>query len=163
MSATAFAWWSGSAIPMSQLGCRGCQKKKPQLIWCFSSYWQQFNSVKLHFILGKFLTLEEGESQLPTWTGNSPEAVLMSVGGRNSFLGERIHFNVVTVTPKFGRGLRASLVAQMVKNLLVMQETQVRALGQEDPLGKGMVTQLQYSCLGNSMDWGAWRAQVHRL
>ena len=34
----------------------------------------------------------------------------------------------------------ASLVAQMVKNLPAMQETQVQILGQEDPLEKGMVT-----------------------
>ena len=34
----------------------------------------------------------------------------------------------------------ASLVAQKVKNLPGMQETQVRFLGQEDPLGKGMAT-----------------------
>ena len=34
----------------------------------------------------------------------------------------------------------ASLVAQMVKNLSVMQETQVRSLGQDDPLEKGMAT-----------------------
>ena len=33
---------------------------------------------------------------------------------------------------------RAFLVAQMVKNLLAMQETRIRSLGQEDPLGKGM-------------------------
>ena len=32
----------------------------------------------------------------------------------------------------------ASIVAQMVKNLPVMQETQVRSLGQEDPLEKAM-------------------------
>ena len=32
----------------------------------------------------------------------------------------------------------ASLVAQMVKNLPVMQETRVQSLGQEDPLEKGM-------------------------
>ena len=31
-------------------------------------------------------------------------------------------------------------IAQMVKNLPVMQETQVRFLGQEDPLEKGMAT-----------------------
>ena len=31
-----------------------------------------------------------------------------------------------------------SLVAQMVKNLPAMQETQVRSLGREDPLEKGM-------------------------
>ena len=31
-------------------------------------------------------------------------------------------------------------MAQMVKNLASMQETQVPALGQEDPLEKGMAT-----------------------
>ena len=36
--------------------------------------------------------------------------------------------------------LRASLVAQMVKNPPVMQETPVRFLGQEDPLEKGKAT-----------------------
>ena len=35
---------------------------------------------------------------------------------------------------------RVSLVAQSVKNLPVMQETQVRFLGQEDPLEKEMAT-----------------------
>ena len=34
----------------------------------------------------------------------------------------------------------AFLVAQMVKNLPVMQETWVQSLGQEDPLEKGMAT-----------------------
>ena len=33
-----------------------------------------------------------------------------------------------------------SLVAQMVKNLPAMQETQVQPLGQEDPLEKEMAT-----------------------
>ena len=33
-----------------------------------------------------------------------------------------------------------SLVAQTVKNLSAMQETQVRSLGREDPLEKGMAT-----------------------
>ena len=31
-------------------------------------------------------------------------------------------------------------MAQMVKNLLAMQETQVQSLSQEDPLEKGMAT-----------------------
>ena len=35
----------------------------------------------------------------------------------------------------------ASLVAQMVKHLLAMQETWVRVLVQEDPLEKGMAAQ----------------------
>ena len=33
-----------------------------------------------------------------------------------------------------------SLVAQMVKNLLAMQETQVQSLGREDPLEEDMAT-----------------------
>ena len=37
--------------------------------------------------------------------------------------------------PKF-----KSLVVQMVKNLLTRQETQVRSLGQEDPMEKEMAT-----------------------
>ena len=36
--------------------------------------------------------------------------------------------------------LRASLVAEMVKNLPTMQETWVQSLGQEDTLDKGMAT-----------------------
>ena len=35
----------------------------------------------------------------------------------------------------------ASLVAQTVKNLPAVQETQVQSLDQEDPLEKGMATQ----------------------
>ena len=36
--------------------------------------------------------------------------------------------------------VRASLIAQLVKNMPTMQETQVRFLGQEDPLEKEMAT-----------------------
>ena len=46
----------------------------------------------------------------------------------------------------------ASLVAQILKNLPAMQETQIRCLGQEDPLKTEMATQLQYSGLENSID-----------
>ena len=34
-------------------------------------------------------------------------------------------------------------------------------VGWEDCLEKEMATLLQYSCLGNPMDRGAWRATVH--
>ena len=37
-------------------------------------------------------------------------------------------------------GVKASLVAQMVKNLPEMQETQVQSLGQEDVLEEGNPT-----------------------
>ena len=43
-------------------------------------------------------------------------------------------------TLKPAKGLKASLVAQMVKNLPAVLETQVQSLGQEDPLKKGMAT-----------------------
>ena len=57
--------------------------------------------------------------------------------------------------------VRASLVAQMVKNLPAVQETQFQSLGWEGPLEKGMVTHIQDSCLENPTDRGAWQATVH--
>ena len=53
-----------------------------------------------------------------------------------------------------------SPMAQWVKNPPAMQETQemqVRSLGQEDSLEKEIGNPLQYSCLENPMDRGAWR------
>ena len=55
----------------------------------------------------------------------------------------------------------AYLVVQMVKNLPAMQETWVQSLGQEDSPREGNGNPLQFSCLGNPMDRGAWRATVH--
>ena len=57
-------------------------------------------------------------------------------------------------------------MAQMVKNLPTVQESQVPSLGQEDPqVGKIPWRRewqpTPYSCLENSMDRGAWRAIVH--
>ena len=51
-------------------------------------------------------------------------------------------------------------MAQLVKNLPAMQETWVQSLRWEDPLEKGMTTLLQYSCLGNPTDRGAWQTIV---
>ena len=51
--------------------------------------------------------------------------------------------------------IRASLVAQMVKNLPAMHETWVQSLGQEDSLEKGMVTHSSLLGLENHMDRGA--------
>ena len=55
--------------------------------------------------------------------------------------------------------LWASLVAQMVKRLPTMRKTRVRSLGQEDSPGEGDRNPLQYSCLENPMDQGAWGLQ----
>ena len=57
----------------------------------------------------------------------------------------------------------ASLVAQMVKNLPAVQEIRVRFLGWEDPQEKENGHPLQYSCLENPLDRGAWQATVHRV
>ena len=57
--------------------------------------------------------------------------------------------------------LWASLVAERVKNLPAMQETQVQSLGQEDTLEKGMATHSKCSCLENYRDRGVWWATVH--
>ena len=52
--------------------------------------------------------------------------------------------------------LRASLVAQILKNLPAMQETQVRSLGQEDPPEKGMATHFSIHAWRRG-----WWATVH--
>ena len=54
-----------------------------------------------------------------------------------------------------------SLMAQMVKNMPVIQETWVQFQGQEDPLEKGMAT--YSSILAWRIPWTAqaWQATVH--
>ena len=52
-------------------------------------------------------------------------------------------------------------MAQRVKNLSAMQETQVQSLGREDSPGGGNSNPLLYSCLENSMDRGVWQATDH--
>ena len=60
---------------------------------------------------------------------------------------------------------RASLVAQMVKNLSAMQKTWVQSLGSVPGLGRFPGEEngspLWYSCLENHMHRGAWWATVH--
>ena len=63
----------------------------------------------------------------------------------------------------FPKTVLASLVAQMVKNLLTMQETQVWSLGQEDPLEKKMATHSSLLAWRIPMDRGAWWVIVRRV
>ena len=51
----------------------------------------------------------------------------------------------------------------VVKNPPAMQEIQVQSLGSGRFPGEGNGNPLQYSCLGNTMDRGIWRATVHRI
>ena len=61
-----------------------------------------------------------------------------------------VYVSVITVQIHI---LRASLIAQLVKNPPVMQETPVQFLGWEDPLEKGVGYPLQYS-------WASFVAQL---
>ena len=58
--------------------------------------------------------------------------------------------------------LGASLVAQKLKNLPAIWDTQVWSLGREI-LWRREWLPLQYSCLENSMHRGAWWTTVHRF
>ena len=57
---------------------------------------------------------------------------------------------------------RASLVTQTLKNLPTMQETRSDPCVKEI-LWKRACNPLQYSCLKNPMDRGAWWATVHEI
>ena len=71
-------------------------------------------------------------------------------------------FNILSIK-------RTSLVTQLVKNLPAMRETPYSAgdpgliPGLWKSPGKGNGNPLQYSCLWNLMDRGAWLATVHRV
>ena len=68
---------------------------------------------------------------------------------------ERIYYLYLTV-------LGASQVVLVVKNLPAVQETQVRSLGQEDPLEKGMATHSSIPAFWKShgqrslVDYSSW-------
>ena len=61
------------------------------------------------------------------------QRIYLSLGKRKF---NKWDFQLLLVSSELG----ASLVAHMVKNLPTIQETQVRSLGREDPLEKGMAT-----------------------
>ena len=57
----------------------------------------------------------------------------------------------------------ASLVAQRVKSLPAMWETQLQSLGWKDPLEKEMATHSSILAWKIPMEKGAWWATVHRV
>ena len=59
--------------------------------------------------------------------------------------------------------LWTSLVAQMVKHLPTMRETQVQSQGWEDLLEKEMATLSSILAWAIPLDKGAWQATVHRV
>ena len=89
------------------------------------------------------IPFSRGSSQTRNWTLVSP----CSSAGKESAWNAGDSGCIPGLGKSPGEGISypfqyswASLVAQMVKNLLAMWETWVRSLGLEDPLDKGMVT-----------------------
>ena len=93
----------------------------------------------------------------------------LNIGAEASLYIDLCVFNFVRFKPAFihhavkikgtYRYGRVSLIAKSVKDLLAMQETQVRSLSQQDHLENG--NPLQYFCLENPMDRGAWQTTAY--
>ena len=78
------------------------------------------------------------------------------------------HGTSSSVSPDWGAPTAfpwASQEALVVKNLPASagEETRVPSLGPEDSHGEGPGNPLQYCCLENPRDRGAWDATVHRV
>ena len=88
-------------------------------------------------------------------------ATVHGVAKNQTQLSDLAHTHAITNASLFPhRGFPGGLV---VKNLPAVPETWVRSLGWEDLLEKENGNPLQYSCLENPMDRGAWQATVHRV
>ena len=79
--------------------------------------------------------------------GLQPAFLMSSAGVR---LSKRLILKVLEIS-RFYYSYRASLVAQLAKNLRTVQETRVRSLGQEDPLKKEI--SIHFSILAWRIPW----------
>ena len=71
-------------------------------------------------------------------------------------MGSELYFHIDSV--RIELNYRASLVAQLVKNLPAMQETWVQSLGQKDPREKEIANQ------SGTLSWRIpWRGEPGRL
>ena len=70
----------------------------------------------------------------------SQVALVHCVGGTQKGRNSRREISLWEIFWRLVRKRRASLMAQLVKNPLAMQETCVQSLGQEDPLEKEMTS-----------------------
>ena len=62
-----------------------------------------------------------------------------------------------------GSACKESVMQSVMPVMQETWETRVQSLGREDTLEESVVTQVQYSCLENPMDKGAWWATVQRV
>ena len=96
--------------------------------------------------------------------GLSEYSWLVKTWGLKVILQMRKGVNIEALKAAWTLGKKQILspVAQTTKNLLAMQETWVRLVhGWRRSPGEGNGYPLQYSCLENPMDRGAWQATVH--
>ena len=108
--------------------------------------------------LGETLSL----SSPPVGRGETQQTASIPHGRKNRHYVKLTHPEFLTIN-SFSR---ASSMTQQAKNLPAIQETQetqVRTLGQEDPLVEENGDPLQYFCLKNPMDRGTWWATVHTV
>ena len=101
---------------------------------------RQFQPATLPLPQGPFPVTED-QGPLPALMNEKQEKKTHG-GGVNSSHKYTLFFTKSRLKIKYHKGgssavIRASLVAQLVKNLPAMQETRVRSLGREDPPGEG--------------------------
>ena len=83
-----------------------------------------------------FIPIDERSS----FSSPLPTYIIIFYFSYSSYVGSDISVWFLFVVPLWLIITRASLVAQMVKHLPTIRETQVRSLGREDPLEKEMAT-----------------------
>ena len=131
------------------------------LTWLFKrlSFYVFFTFISLWVDIN-FKTLIIGFFEFPVFSSITHSIMLFSQNSMphfKTYLPFGLWYTIMIV-----RMARASLVVWLVKNLPAMLETQVQFLGREDRSpGEGNGNLLQYSCLENPTDRGAWRAAVH--
>ena len=134
--------------------------------FCFIDYTKAFDCVD-HKKLWKILKEVGIPNPLTCLLRNlytGQEATVRTGHGKTDWLqiGKGVHQDCILSPCLFNL---ASLVAQMIKRLPAMWENWVRSLGQipwsGGSPGEGNGNPLQYSCLENPMDRGAWKATVH--
>ena len=96
-----------------------------------------FHSALFHAVVNHCHFSIFWEIRLPLFTDHPSKSILFLKCVLFLSLLELPIFNYYYYIPLL---FRASLIAQSVKNLPAMQETQVQSLGREDPLEKGMAT-----------------------
>ena len=88
--------------------------------------------------------------------------------GKKRYVQTSVHIDIYLLIYFLQHCIRASLVAQSVKNPLPMQETACSTGDLDSIPGSGRSPEVngnppQYSCLGNPMDRGAWWTTAHGI